>query len=406
MSSISRRVRVSRCRCAGGDRRRAGQRHVDRVGGERAARARRPRAPPRRCLELGLERLAGLVGALADRAALGRLELADAAQDRGQLGLAAEVADPQLLELRPRRRPRRSPPRPPLGSLRCARSSLQRLRHAAPAAADDIRCRAIAAAGGDVERLGARRGAGSSRRSVAALERRLGRGPRARRPRHERRRPEASIVVEVGPAVGDERQARRRRRARASAPLGRPGEDRAHARPHGLRADTGRRSRGRARPGRRASACAVRMIVPTLPGSATPCEVDAAARRARRAGSGSGQTRDHPGAGAQRSRPRRAAPARPSLARRAGTNSGRDSTTGSSRPRARPRAGPRPRSTNRPSRSRCLRSRELADQLQLLVVGARDRLIISVWSSRLVLGNKKGRPLRGRPGEVVVCGRG
>ena len=46
----------------------------------------------------GLERLSGGVGGLADGAALLGRQLGDAAQQVGQLGLAAEVADPDLLE--------------------------------------------------------------------------------------------------------------------------------------------------------------------------------------------------------------------------------------------------------------------------------------------------------------------
>ncbi len=50
-------------------------------------------------LEQRLERLAGAVGAASDRPPLLLGEARDPAQDRGQLGFAAEVADPQLLEL-------------------------------------------------------------------------------------------------------------------------------------------------------------------------------------------------------------------------------------------------------------------------------------------------------------------
>ena len=63
-------------------------------------------------LDRGLERLARLVGGAADGAALLGRELGDAAQQVRQLGLAAEVGDPRLLELGRGRPPRRSPPRP------------------------------------------------------------------------------------------------------------------------------------------------------------------------------------------------------------------------------------------------------------------------------------------------------
>ena len=98
MSSISRRVAVSRCTPAGRDDGRAGQRDVDDVGGQlrvelggvELGRAR---------LDRGLERLARLVGGAADRRALLRGELGDAAQQVRQLRLAAEEAHPHVLEL-------------------------------------------------------------------------------------------------------------------------------------------------------------------------------------------------------------------------------------------------------------------------------------------------------------------
>ena len=83
---------------AGRQRRVARQRHVDPVLGQAAVELvgfELPRAP----LEQHLERAAHLVGLLADGAALLGRQLADGAQRRGQLGLPAEVAHPQLLEL-------------------------------------------------------------------------------------------------------------------------------------------------------------------------------------------------------------------------------------------------------------------------------------------------------------------
>jgi hypothetical protein len=53
----------------------------------------------------GFERLASLVGGLADAPALLRRELRDAAQEVGQLGLAPQEADAQVLERGGRRRP-------------------------------------------------------------------------------------------------------------------------------------------------------------------------------------------------------------------------------------------------------------------------------------------------------------
>jgi hypothetical protein len=50
-------------------------------------------------LQQRLELLAGAVGGAADGAAFLRWQLGDPAQDAGQLGFAAEVANPQLLQL-------------------------------------------------------------------------------------------------------------------------------------------------------------------------------------------------------------------------------------------------------------------------------------------------------------------
>ena len=81
------------------DGRRAGQRDVD-ARRRPAARRARPRSSSARArLDRRLERLARLVGRAADRAALLRRQLRDAAQQVRQLGLAAEVGDPGLLQL-------------------------------------------------------------------------------------------------------------------------------------------------------------------------------------------------------------------------------------------------------------------------------------------------------------------
>ena len=97
MSSISRRVRV------------IGWMWPTRTGGvpgsvtSIASVARRSSSSPdfeRRAsrLERCLELLARAVGARADGPALLRRQVGDAAQDRGQLGLAAQEADAELLE--------------------------------------------------------------------------------------------------------------------------------------------------------------------------------------------------------------------------------------------------------------------------------------------------------------------
>ena len=104
MSSISRRVWVTRCRWPTGLRRVAGQRHVDAVLGQAAVELGRLELRGA-LLEQRLERLAHLVGGLADRAALLGRQLADRAQRRGQLGLAARGSGPAAP--RARRRGRR-----------------------------------------------------------------------------------------------------------------------------------------------------------------------------------------------------------------------------------------------------------------------------------------------------------
>ena len=97
MSSISRRVRV------------IGWMWPTRTGGvpgsvtSIASEARRTSSSPassaaRRDVERRLQLLARAVRARADRAALLGGQVGDAAQDRGQLGLAAQVADAKLFE--------------------------------------------------------------------------------------------------------------------------------------------------------------------------------------------------------------------------------------------------------------------------------------------------------------------
>ena len=99
---------------------------------------------------------------------------------------------------------------------------------------------------------------------------------------------------------------------------GRPREDRAHE------ARTAFGEYGSAQPGPRtpwpsASACAERMIVPTLPGSSTPCRYTS--RSPPRLGPPLLVDADHAGARAERARPRRAAPA-PRPRRRGGRTRG------------------------------------------------------------------------------------
>ena len=98
MSSISRRIAVITCSRPTGHGGRARQRDVDGVGGEADVELAALELRPAR-LDRGLERLARLVGRAADRAALLGGSCGDAAQQVRQLGLAAEVGDPRLLQL-------------------------------------------------------------------------------------------------------------------------------------------------------------------------------------------------------------------------------------------------------------------------------------------------------------------
>ena len=265
-SSIWRLVRVIRCRWPTGRGRGAGQGDVDRGPRRGGPRARAASSSAARASSICLERLPGLVGAAADRAALLRREVGDPAQDPGQLGLAAEVADPQLLELggAARRRDRR------LG-LACdlldplEHQHLAGLRHRR---GDDIRSQAIAAAAATLSDSAppGRRGivslASHSREHLGGQALALGaeaeRRPapiRARRVPRRRGRP-------ARPAAPGSRRPRPAPAAwRRSSPCS-PGPPSART--------------GSAQPGPRTTvpssrASAVRMIVPTLPGSPTPC---------------------------------------------------------------------------------------------------------------------------------------
>ena len=98
MSSICRVVRVIRCRWpagrAGAPGRVTSTRSLASLASSSAASSSLG-AP----LEQLLERLARRFAAAADLAPFLRRQLGDAAQDRRQLGFAAQVADPQLLQL-------------------------------------------------------------------------------------------------------------------------------------------------------------------------------------------------------------------------------------------------------------------------------------------------------------------
>ena len=212
-----------------------------------------------------LERHADLVRRLADRAALLRRQLADRAQRRGQLRLAAEVAHPQLLELgacSPAARDRA--PRPRLRSW--SRSAI----------GGHPICHLVERHGrrhGDVERVGVHR------------------DPRAP-PRPSGSSPRSDPSTSTSGAVTSDLTQARARRARRGRPCGRRvassvarAGGRAKIEPIDARTAFG--EYGSAQPGpsttvASASACAERMIVPDVARVLDAVEVDEqVARRAR-----------------------------------------------------------------------------------------------------------------------------
>ena len=280
-------------------RRRAGQGDVDPV-------ARQPRSSSAR-VELGgapleqlLQRLARPVGAAADLAPFLLGQLGDAAQDRRQLGFAAEVADPQLLQLGGARRG--------LDRGRGLRLDLlDPLEHRSAAscmAGDDIRSQAIAAAAATLSDSAPPGAAGSSpaARTPPAPRRAA---PRARRRgRGSPRRASASRPLA---AVGDQRRPRPRRRLdlRPAAAAGRRPSPCSPAPPSARR---DRRSRARARRRRRAARARCGRSRRRCPGrrrragrrrAASPRSPRPAARRRS------------PASPSRAPRPRPAAPARP-----------------------------------------------------------------------------------------------
>ncbi len=320
----------------------------------------------------------------------------------GQLRLAAEVADPQLLELGGRTGggDRRLGLGADLGDPLDHCSSLARVRGQS-AAADDIRCRRDGRTRRDVQRLGARSQGDRSGR-LAGGER-----PR-RRPRRARPRARGS--------PGPERRARRRGRG----PRGRPapsrgagvaatgrarrtGEHGAHARPHGLRRVRVGAAGAEHHARRRTSAAALRTIVPTLPGSATP------SRKTQGPLSGTGRIRqvpdgDHPRPRAERRAPRRAAPARPRSPAGAGSAPGgaRSEHDRGFRPAVEPRLeqvlalGHEQPSRARPRPSCQAGGPASASRSSGLVITLSSVL---VWLRFSASGNKKGGRIAVRPGE-------
>ncbi len=233
MSSISRRVCGDQVQVA------------DRAAAGRRAASRRSRSSASRRVELGRLELRGARGsssclerlraprwrALPTGPALLGRQLADRAQHAGQLGLAAEVADAQLLELG-----RPSPRRRSRASASCAQL-VQACGSRQPWARHPIRELVQRHGGGHrhVERVGA---VGAQRDLRASA-----RPPRPAPPAGRRARPPGRRTTG---ALGGVTSASGVPAPRSSAivmpaqlrearPRGRPGEQRAHAGAHGLR---------------------------------------------------------------------------------------------------------------------------------------------------------------------------
>jgi hypothetical protein len=82
----------------GGDGRRPGQGDIDAILGEAGVDLGRVELRGA-TFQQRLQRLPGLVSSLADRPALIVGQISDPTQDPGQLRLAAQITDPQLLQL-------------------------------------------------------------------------------------------------------------------------------------------------------------------------------------------------------------------------------------------------------------------------------------------------------------------
>ena len=265
-SSICARGAGDQVQVAGRARRRAGQGDVDRGPRRGCASSSAASSSRGARLEQRLERLAGLVGAALPTGP--RSSAGSSAIPRrivGQLGLAAEVADPQLLELGG------AAGAASIAASASAAHLLDPLKHQSAAsrmAGDDIRSQRDRRRRGDVERLGA---AGAQRDRHLRLA-----GARAPRPAGPRARRRGRASRRRASAV----EARRRRGRRA--PPAAPGVASIPARAGGwakiapMLARTAFGEKGSAQPGPStteppSSACAVRTIAPTLPGSPTPC---------------------------------------------------------------------------------------------------------------------------------------
>ena len=170
-----------------------------------------------------LERLLDLVRLLADRPALLRRQLADRAQRAGQLRLAPEVADPQLLELRGRRlRADRASP--------SARSCVQ-VRHGRPSYLRPRRAPRWPPSPRSATRVRPpQRDAGA----LVGVAHDLGRQP-CSAPRQSTSGVASSAVDTCASGARREGRAPERPRARRGRAGRRAGEHRSHARPDGFR---------------------------------------------------------------------------------------------------------------------------------------------------------------------------
>ena len=243
-------------------RRRAGQRDIHPVALElrlELTRAQLPGAP----LEQSLERVAGLVGGLADGRPLARLERRHPAQQLWQLGLAPEVAHAQLLE-------------------RLARVGRRDL-------VLGLRPQPVDAFGHDVGTLDGRRVISYSATvaAIAALSDSDAIGMQATRSQAEttspgrpsRSAPTSSVTAgtppSAGPRSGSRAPASRAMRSPGSSPTS-PTRAIGREKMAPMLARTAFGECGSAQPGPSATedarkACAERSTVPTFPGSPTPC---------------------------------------------------------------------------------------------------------------------------------------
>ena len=267
-------------------------------------------------------------------------------------------------------------------------------------AGDDIRSRADRSRGGDVERLGtARRAAGSSPATSQAASTSAGSPSRSA--------PRQSVAAPASASSPSPPWATSAARGAGVSPIParaeRLGEDRAHARPHRLRregvgaagAEHDRAAEQRVRGAHDRADVA---------GVADPVQVDAGRAAAPRP-SAAARPRS-PGSPSRASRPRRAARARPP--RRPAPPAAVSSERGS-------RAGGEPRRQQvlalgheQALALAVLALAQLADQLQLLVLGALDHLVsvVSVFFSCVSSpGTKKAGRETARPGKWSVgCG--